>query len=76
MRVLPPHPRPLSPVGGEGCHSLVISFQCSVASESWVCLVLSVWAHAELRRREGRGRVVQGVWFVEVVFDFLQLRNC
>ena len=37
---------------------------------------VGVWAHAKPRSREGRGRVVQGVWFVEVVFDFLPLRNC
>ena len=30
--VLPPHPRPLSPVGGEGGHDLVFSCQFSVFS--------------------------------------------
>ncbi len=30
----------------------------------------------EAAKSRRQGRVVQGVWFVKVVFDFLPLRNC
>jgi len=61
-------PDPSPPLGARGATIWfsVASFQCSVASEQWVWLVLSGWAHAKTRRREGRGSgaesVVEAEW--------------